>query len=90
VWCKANNRITTKRTLVNWLNRASERTIAVNGDGLSSKAGPVKAEALPEVRDWEARLADSAYRNPNSPFYAEKWSDLPRDIQLRCINEIEK
>ena len=89
VWCKANNRIATRRTLVNWLNRASERTIAVNGAGLSSKVEPSKDERIPEVKGWVEFLSETAYRNPNSPFFASSWSFLPREIQEKCRREIK-
>lgn len=76
VWMKLRSRIATRRTFINWLNKA-EKTIGYSGEGRSSASvNPLNPYIEPE--NWRSRAAQ-AY--PDLDFTGREWGDL--GIQTR-------
>lgn len=71
VWMKLRARQATRRTFINWLNKA-EKTIGYSGEGKSS-AAPTRQNPYAEPADWRER-AERAY--PDLDFTDKEWNDL--------------
>ena len=93
-WCKNNRREATRRTIINWLNKA-ERTVSLKAQGASYATGmKIPAPAGPEGwLDWlRENLPDEehpAYGQLKAAFNLQQHHIMPQSWQARCKQELE-
>jgi len=93
-WCKNNKRQATRRTIINWLNKA-ERIFTLKAHGASYATGmKIPAEDGPEGwKDWlETNMPDDehdAYSQLKSAYNCQKFIYMPKSWQTKCREELE-
>lgn len=79
VWMRLRGRPVTRRTFVNWINKA-ERTIGVSGEGRTS--APPQQSAYEQPSNWMER-AKRLY--PEADFTGREWAGIPITIRAEIL-----
>lgn len=92
-WCKQNRRIATRRTIVNWLNKA-ERVVNLKAQGAQYATG-LKQPPAPGPEGWREWLEENmpdeehpAHGQLTAAYNCFKFEMLPASWQARCRAEI--
>ena len=92
-WCKQNRRNATRRTIVNWLNKA-ERVVGLKAQGAQYATG-LKPPPPPGPfgwREWlEAHMPEDehpAFGQLTAAYNLDKFSMMPASWQARCRAEL--
>lgn len=92
-WCKQNRRMATRRTIVNWLNKA-ERVVTLKAQGAEHATGlkPPPPPGPDGWRDWlSGHMPDDehpAFGQLTAAFNLSKFSMMPASWQAKCRAEL--
>lgn len=92
-WCKNNKRLATRRTIINWLNKA-DRVADLKAMGAQHATG-LKPPPPAPPEGWEAWLTDNmpdddhrAYGTLSAALNCHQFTMMPSSFQARCRAEL--